>query len=729
MTPFARPFLLLSLAFIGCRGAETSAVSAGTPIILISIDTLRSDRLPAYGYKGVRTPNLDAFRNESILYERAWSHCPLTLPSHASMLTGLLPSEHGVRDNIGYRLEDGIPTAAELLKANGYATGAAISAFVLRREAGLARGFDFYDDEVEPIGQSTVIGRVQRPGSETIAAADRWLNQVSAGPFFLFLHLYDPHSPYEAPEPFFSKYPDRYDGEIAWVDHLLGSFFESLKRRGIYENSMIIVLSDHGEGLNDHGEEEHGIFLYREALQVPLLVKLPQGSDGGATVRTPVQLVDVFPTLLERVVSKVPEHDAGARSLLSFLEKDEGTRTIYAESYYPRFHFGWSDLHSLIDGDHHYIRAPIPELYNLRDDPGETRNILEGNRRTYFAMRQAIEPFVKRAEEPAAIDPEEAARFAALGYVGSTVSTAEGDQLPDPKTTVDVFRQIRLAYTWYRDYKLREALELTEKLLKDNDRIVDLWDLKSKILGRLGRQEEAVDAARSGLRHQPQSVPLILTVANLSILTGDLDQAEKHAELLLSMEPPRAHDVMARVSLERGEYDRALAEAKRVLETGHDKTAGAMLLGLIERERNNLDAALNHLDAALESSARKKRPPANLHLYRGDVLARLGRGPAAEAEFRREISAYPAQTEAYSSLILLLAADGRVEEATKVVFDLIAATPTPPGYVAVAETLQAIGDERGAVYWMRQGLQKYPDDAALRRLVQDVRTPQPVRGS
>ncbi|HVS32178.1 MAG TPA: sulfatase-like hydrolase/transferase, partial [Thermoanaerobaculia bacterium] len=699
----------------------------GTPIILISIDTLRSDRLPVYGYRGVATPHIDAFRGDSILYERAYSHCPLTLPSHASMFTGLLPSEHGVRDNIGYRLAGNIPTAAEVLKKSGYATGAAISAFVLRREAGLARGFDFYDDEVEPLGESNVIGRVQRPGNETIAAAEQWLEKTSAQPFFLFLHLYDPHTPYEAPQPFLSQYEDRYDGEIAWVDHLLGKFFESLKRRGLYDRSMIVVTSDHGEGLNDHGEEEHGIFLYREVLQVPLLLKLPRSHRAGSTVKTSVQLIDLFPTILERVAASVPKHDDGARSLLSFLEKDEGRRRIYAESYYPRFHFGWSDLHSLIDGDHHYIRAPIPELYNLASDPGEKKNVLEEERRTYFAMREAIEPFVKRAEEPAPIDPEDAARFAALGYVGSNVSTTEGDELPDPKTTVDVFRQIRLAYTFFRDYRLAEALALTDDLLEDNERIVDLWDLKSKILGRLGRVEEAVEAARSGLRHQPQSVPLIITVANLSILIDELEQAEKHAELLLGIEPPRAHDIMARVAIEREDYDRARAEAEKVLKTGHDPSAGLMLLGLIDKQRNDLAAALGHLNKAVEGSARKKRPPANLHLYRGDVLARLGRTREAEQAFRREIAAFPSQTEAYASLILLLAAEGRVQEATRLVFDVIRASPTPPGYVAVAETLQAIGDEQGAVYWTRQGLQKYPDDASLRRLAEHVRPG--VRGS
>lgn len=720
-------FVMLLLA--GCGGGD--AIPRGTPVILISVDTLRSDRLPAYGYQRGSTPHLDAFRAESILYERAYSHCPLTLPSHASMLTGLLPSEHGVRDNVGFKLAENLPTAAEALKANGYATGAAISAFVLRRESGLARGFDFYDDQVEPIGKSNTIGRVQRSGPETIAAAEKWLDGQARNPFFLFVHLYEPHTPYEPPEPFLSRHADRYDGEIAYTDQILGTFFDSLERRGVYDKALIILLSDHGEGLNDHGEEEHGIFLYREALQVPLMVKLPGSRDGGATVRKPAQLIDVFPTILQQLVPNVPRHNGGARSLLALARGDEvADRPIYAETYYPRFHFGWSDLHSLIDGNHHYIRAPIPELYDLAADPGEKINALETNRRAYFAMRQAIEPFVRKAEEPAAVDPEEAAKFAALGYVGSNVATAEGDVLPDPKTTIDVFRQIRLAYTWFRDQKFEESLRLTNELLEDNDRIIDLWDLKSNVLARLGREKEAIDAARAGLRHQPNAVSLIMTVANLSLLTGELEQAEKHAELLLRTEPARAHDILARVWLHRDDYDRARQEAMLLLETGKDRAAGLMLLGLIHKQSDDFPAALRYLDEALAIRAReKKRPPANLHLYRGDVLARLGREREAEQEFRREIEAYPRLTEAYASLILLLSAEGRLQEATKLVFDLIEASPTPPAYVAVAETLKAIGDDRGAVYWTRQGLGKYPHDPSLRGLAQSMRAPLAVRGS
>lgn len=708
MTRLAAAALVL-LTLASCGRFTGAAPSRETPVILISIDTLRSDRLPAYGYGRVSTPSIDAFRADSILYERAYSHCPLTLPSHASMLTGLLPADHGVRDNVGYRLDAKIPTLAEVLKKNGYATGAAVSAFVLRRDSGIARGFHFYDDDVEPIGKADAIGRVQRGGRDTIAAASQWLDGVAGKPFFFFLHLYEPHTPYTPPEPFRSQYKDAYDGEIAHVDQIVGEFLDSLKRRGVYDDALIVLLSDHGEGLNDHGEEEHGIFLYREALQVPLIVKLPKSRRKGESVKVPVQLVDVHSTILAQTAS-------GTSSAVTLLG-DIPSRPIYSESYYPRLHFGWSDLHSLIEGDDHYIRAPIPELYDLGKDPAEKSNTLQDDRRTYIAMRTAIEPFVKKASAPANIDPEEAAKLAALGYVGSSVSTTDDEELPDPKTTIDVFRQIRVAYTHFRDEKFDEALALTDTLLRDNERLLDLWDLKSKILTKMGRNHDAIAAARAGLVHQPNAVALLVTVANLSIATKQLDLAQQHAELLLKSEPSRAHELLARVWVERGDFARAKQEAELSVKDSHDPTGGYLTLGMIERRQNNFASALQYLDRAAESVAKHRKPSVpTLHLNRGDVLARMGRNREAESEFRREIAEYPNNPEAYSSLILLLSSEGRIEEATQLVFEMTRKSPTAVTFATVSETLQAIGDSRGAVYWARQGLKRFPNDPDLREM-------------
>lgn len=707
--------VLLTLASCGRFGG--AAPSRSTPVILISIDTLRSDRLPAYGYDGVSTPNLDALRKDAILYQRAYSHCPLTLPSHTSMLTGLLPSEHGVRDNTGYRIDAKTPMLPELLKKNGYATAGAISAFVLRRESGISRGFDHYDDETEALGSAAAIGLVQRGGGETIQSARQWLDENQKKPFFLFVHLYEPHTPYTPPEPFRSQYKDQYDGEIAYTDQLIGDFIADLKQRGLYDKAMIILLSDHGEGLNDHGEEEHGVFLYREAIQVPLMVKLPGGAKGGATVQAPVQLIDVFPTILEQTATPAPKSGNSARSLLSFLEDDAPGRPIYSETYYPRLHFGWSDLHSLIDGDHHYVRAPKPELFDVVRDPGEKKNVHDENRRVTFRMRETIEPMVKKASAPSAVDPEEAAKLAALGYLGSTVATADDEALPDPKDKIGTFHKIKIAYALFREQKIDEALKVADELLAENDRLLDIWDLKAKALSKLGRNEDAIDAAREGLKRQSNNVGLLMVVANLSILTGNLEQAEQHAELLAKTEPASSHEILARVAAQRGDFDKAKKEAQIAIKESHDPAQGLMTLGLIHKQQGEVEPALKYMDEALQALARKKNPNIpNLQLYRGDLLARLGRNRDAEAAFRAEIAEYPTTPDAYGSLILLLSSEGRVDEATRLVFELVEKAPFPPSYVTVSETLKAIGDERGATYWAVQGLKKYPKHRILRSL-------------
>ena len=715
-----RLLVLTAILAAACRGRIISP-SPTTPVVLISIDTLRSDHLPAYGYKGVATPNIDALRADSILYERAYSHVPLTLPSHASILTGMLPPDTGVHDNVGFRLSESTATIQELLKKNGYATGGAVSAFVLRKETGISRGFDFYDDQVEPLGDDRMIGRVQRDGRVTLRALEKWMNERGDKPIFAFLHLYEPHTPYTPPEPYLSRYPNHYDGEIASADEIVGSFIADLKSKGIYDKALIILLSDHGEGLGEHGEEEHAIFVYREALQVPLIMKLPKQRKAGATVTTPVQLVDVFPTILEQTATPAP---AGGRrvgqSLLAFLNGGP-QRQIYSESYYARFHFGWSDLHSLIEGDSHYIRAPQPELYDLASDPHEKQNALQQNRREYVRLRDAIEPYIHETAAPANVDPEEAAKLAALGYVGSTAATKPGQVLPDPKSSMGTYHDIRQAFTWYRNGKEDDALRLTSQLLLSNSQMGDLWDLKFKILDRMGRKREAIAAARDGLHSVPTESALLLDVAKGSLDIGDLDVAQQHAELAIATLPSKAHEILANVYAKRGDINQAEAEAKLSLKNSNDPTPPLMQLAAIEKERGHLDRSLAYLDEAVQrESGHITRSHEGLHALRADVLARLGRNGDAEQDFRLEIEHFPTSANAYASLILLLASEQRLDEATKLVFDLIKAAPAPHSYVTVSETLKAIGDDRGAMYWAYQGLQKYPKDSELRALARRV---------
>lgn len=709
---------LALLLFAACKGNRTlPAASATTPVFLITIDTLRSDHLPVYGYKNVETPNIDAFRGDGILYERAYSHTPLTLPSHTSMLTGLLPSEHGVRDNIGFQLRPSVKTIAESLRERGYATGAAVSAFVLRREGGLNRGFDLYDDEVEVLPemrQQKLISNIQRNGAATARVAEGWIAKQQK-PVFFFLHLYEPHTPYTPPEPFRSRYSSPYDGEIARADQIVGEYLQWLKDHGLYDKALIILLSDHGEGLNDHGEEEHGTFLYREAIQVPLIVKLPQQKFSGDTVSAPVQLIDLVPTIVERTTAAAPNKLTG-RSLLSFLDaKSPEIRSIYSETYYARFHFGWSDQHSLIDGERHYIQSPKPELFNVRNDPAEKNNVLENDRRGFFAMKAQIAPLIREAEAPSAVNPEDVAKLTALGYLGSTAQTKPGEKLDDPKDHIGTIKEIGVAYKAYHDRKYDQSLQVTERLLAANPRMVDLYDLKSKTLNKLGRRDEAIAVAQEGLRLSPQSLHLALEIANMQLDARDFDGAQKHAELAMRIEPGQSHELLARMWMEKKEFAKAEAEAKLGLQADRDRVSALLTLARVELAQEKLDVAIQHLNEA-EQRKKADEDVMGLYYFRGDALARAGRAEEAERDFRKEIALFPDEPLAYKNLVLLLVAEGRTREAAQLIRALIEEAPTPPSYVAVCQVLETVGDARGVKYWARQGLAKYPNHPALRRM-------------
>ena len=713
--PIVRALALFGLLAAGCT--RHGAIERKEPIIIISIDTLRSDHLPAYGYTNVETPAIDRFQKDAILFERAYSHCPLTLVSHASVFTGLLPAEHGIRDNLGYNLDPRAKTLAELLKSKGYATGGAVSAVVLTGETGIKRGFDFWEDSIDLDPSFLSIGRAQRSGDATRDIAQKWIGQHGrdSRPFFFFFHIYEPHTPYEPVEPFRSRYSSAYDGEVATADNIVGKFLDYLRLEGIYDRATILLMSDHGEGLGDHGEDEHGILLYRETLQVPLILKLPHAAQKGTRVALPVQLIDVFPTIANAF--GVPQTLAG-RSLLDVANgKVKEDRAIYSETYYPRLHFGWNDLHSLISGANHYIHATDPELYDLSTDPSETKNVLLQNRRAFVALRERIRPFIKSPSSPSQVDDELKQKLIALGYVGSTVSTAPDAVLPDPRLNIGKANAISQAFRLFKDGKYEETLKVTGGLLRDNHNMLDIWALHSRTLSKLDRREEAIDAAKEGLRVSPNTASLAVAVANLSLELGRLDDAEVHARLAVTQTPHDAHEVLAKVWLARKDFAKARVEANAAFNNDKSRPGALMLLGHIDLEEGKPEDALRYFDKALallQSAHRKPLP--QLNFFRGDALARVGRDDEAEQCFLTEIRLFPTDPQAYKNLILLYATEGKTHEATNLVFALEKAAPTPPSYVAISETLKTIGDVNGARFWAQRGLGRYPTDRRLQSL-------------
>jgi arylsulfatase A-like enzyme/Flp pilus assembly protein TadD len=705
---------LAVLLLLAAACSRQAVVDPKAPIIIISIDTLRSDHLPAYGYTKIETPAIDLFRKDAVLFERAYSHCPLTLVSHASVFTGLLPAEHGIRDNLGYTLNPKVPTIAEFLKSKGYATGGAVSALVLRGETGIKRGFDFWDDSIDFDVNALSIGRAQRSGEETRQIAEKWIGDHKSTPFFFFFHIYEPHTPYEPPDQFRSKYGNSYDGEVATADDVVGKFLAYLREQGIYDKATIILMSDHGEGLGDHGEDEHGILLYRETLQVPLIVKFSRSAQKGSSIVTPVQLIDIYPTISGAFETIKSEGVSLARIAHG---EGAGERDIYSETYYPRLHFGWSDMHSIIAGANHYIHSPKPELYDVVADPAESKNVLLEKRRDYVALRDRIQPFIHAATAPAAVDDEQKQQLLALGYVGSSVTTLNNAVLPDPKENIGKANLIGKAFYAFKQQRYSEAFAITTNLLRDNPNMLDIWSLQTRVLERLGRTEEALAAGKQGLRLDPGSTSLAIAVANLSLHSGHLDDAEAHAKLALKSTPAEAHRVLTEIALERKDWPRARQEALAAGSQHRDAPLSQMLLGRVALGEGKPEEALQYFDharSALVASHRKLLP--GLGYLRGDALARLGRGEEAEQAFVAEIKRDPADPQPYKNLILLYAVENRTDEATQLIFALEKASPTPPSYVAISETLKTIGDARGAKFWASRGLSRFPSDKQLQSL-------------
>ena len=431
-------------------------------MILISIDTLRADHLPAYGYSKVETPNIDALARDGILYENAYSHCPLTLPSHLSMLTGLLPAEHGVRTNLGYRFDGSAhPTLARILRAQGYATGGAVSAYVLRAATGIGASLDFFDDSVgDAVEGMRDVSVLQRPGSETAQRALRWVEGVKAKPFFLFLHLYEPHFPHEPPEPFKSRYGATYDGEVAASDGVVGEVLGRLKSLGIYDRAIIVLVSDHGEGLGDHGEQEHGILLYREVLHVPLLLKLPGSRDGGTRVAEPVGLIDIVPTVVGLLKLKA------GRSPGRLFWTAGGGRESSARRTTPGSISDGASCARWWTRRHHYIDGPKPELYEILQDPQEKGDVLGANEGLGRGMKKELDRYPSGLTNPSRIDPDQAEKLRALGYLSETALTHDGDVLPNPKDRIRVHEELKAASQLALQGKGDQALQAVRRLAR-----------------------------------------------------------------------------------------------------------------------------------------------------------------------------------------------------------------------------------------------------------------------
>ena len=623
----------------------------------------------------------------------------MTLPSHVTMLTGLLPPEHGVRNNVGFSF-DGRAHAhlPGLLKPLGYATGAAVSSYVLRGETGLAALFDAYEDSLDPRSGGGFADQ-QRPGSVTLALAKRWIGAHAGAPFFYFFHVYEPHVPWSAPEPFRSRYANPYDGEVAAADAVVGELLDFLRERGLYERAIVIVTSDHGEGLLDHGEEQHSVLLYREAIQVPLLLKLPAERRAGESVRAPVQLADIAPTVAALVGAAPPATSSG-RSLLG---PPDDTRALYAETLYPRLHLGWSELRSIVDGRWHYIHGPRPELYDLSADPGETRDRAAGEPQALERMRAALERVPAGTAAPSSVDPAVAARIGALGYVGTARDRPAGSPLPNPREMLPQLERMRQGFHLASERRLAEAAELLAAVVREAPANVEAWIELGEVQLELGRFADAAASFESALgRSGMELADVRIELGYARLRQRQLAEALAAAERARATLPAQALELEARIALARGQ----LAEARQHADAaaaGRNPQPASWLVGAeVRTAAGDYAGALARLDEAEQrAKALELESVYNLEALRADALARSGRPREAEAAYRREAARFPGNLLAQANLAALLFAEGRRRDALGVLDQMLASNPHPRARQVAVVTLEAVGDRQSAARYRR----------------------------
>ncbi len=656
-----------ALLFLACGGRETPVERAPSDIILVTIDTWRADAAGFAGNANVETPFLDSLAARGIVFANAHAHNVVTLPSHANILTGLNPYQHGVRENAGYVLDEKTNTLAKRLKALGYATGAFVAAFPLDRRYGLGQGFDVYDDNYGK-GRATLDFTVQeRPASVVLESAAKWWRAQDGKKRFLWVHLYEPHAPYVPPEPFASRYAgNRYLGEVAAVDAALQQHLAPL----LSSDTTVIVTSDHGEALGDHGELTHGLFAYEATLKVPLLVVA-----SGLAPRTEAmaaQHIDIVPTVLEAAGAPADPSLPG-QSLLGEL----APRDTYFEALSASLNRGWAPLTGLIRNDAKFIELPLAELYDLKTDPAESRNLYTERRRDALAARATLAALQTAPAPPSNISSEEIERLRSLGYIaGSAAATSKPTAADDPKTLLPVDRKMHRVIDAFQRGAHDEAVKLAHEVVAGQPRMATARELLAFVLQESDRVAEAVEVLEAMVRDGQGSEA---TRVQLALLLNETRRPAEAAALLAPLagttDNPDVLNTYGLALADQGKAEEGIAQVRRALELDPSHAPAMQNLGILSLRADDVPAAERHLLAAL---ALNPRLPLSLNSL-GVVKARQNDFPSAIELWKKAIALDPKQYDALFNVALVATRTGQREDALWAL-DRFARTAPPSRY-------------------------------------------------
>ncbi len=702
-------FFILSLVILPYCNRHHKVNFNKTPVFLIVIDTLRADHISVFNPGAEKTPTWEKIAKDGIAFPGAYTHIPLTLPSHTTMFTGLIPPHTGVRDNIGFRYDKKEKTISEWLKEHGKKTAAFISAIVLHHRTGISRGFDFYEDKIENKTGAMSMGAVQRKGSETISLAEDWIRKQKDSNFFIFLHIYEPHSPYIPPVEYIKEGRSFYEGEVLYADHLVGEFIKFLKKRKLYKNALIIMVGDHGEGLKEHGESEHGVFLYNESLHVPLVVKLPYNERPLKTGKSSVALSDIFPTICDYFEMNCPHKMDG----VSLLKNKE--RKIYSESLYGKYHYGWAPQYSIIEGKYHFILSPIREFYNLQRDPGERRNIygFSPSRQMEARLKSYISNF--KEDRPQKVDPEFLKKLQSLGYVGTIHQETKGKELPDPKTKIYLLEKLGKALSMARIGKYKESARVLDEILKEEPNMEEALVQAARINEEAGNYKRAIELYKELIKRRPNDISPLLGIGSVYHRMGKYDRAMEHVDIVLEGNPKFAlgYSLKAMIYYYKMDFKNFEKYLKKALELDPELDHAHYLKGLnFIRLGRILDAKNEFLLVEKQNT----KGYLDMHFNMALIYSLEGKFERSKEEYRKEMKFFPANPKPYINLALLLRRERNLVEAIHTLLIGEKLAPVPETYYLISMYYLQGRNAEAAARWLKRGLKRFPGNPKLQSL-------------
>jgi arylsulfatase A-like enzyme/Tfp pilus assembly protein PilF len=653
-------------AALAAAGADFAVLRGGRPfnVVVVTLDTTRADRIGAYGFPQAATPTIDALATGGILFRNAYSPVPLTLPAHVSLFTGAYPFDHGVRDNTGFAVPEEVVTLAEVLQQNDFRTAAFVSSYVLAPHWGLAQGFEVYEDGLDAEARRvTVMNDAQRPANEVVDDALAWLERRAEGPFFLWVHLYDAHTPYAPPEPFASRYTaDPYAGEIAFMDSQLARLMDRLEDNGLAQSTFTVVAGDHGESLGEHGELEHGFFVYEAATRVPLIVRTPFDALAGIEQDVPVSLIDVMPTVLAMNGIAIPPDNRGLSLVPWFDPRTEApARVVYSESLYARLHYGWGELAAVQDGRYKLIDSPDPELYDVAADPLESVDLLADRPGEHDRLDETLEELLDAArarDAGVAVDAGARSTLESLGYISAPAARGGADGArASPRSMIEVYNLSLRARDLMGRGDLDAAARLYDQILDRDPEVLIAYERLAEIYMQQGRFAEAAETFSFAVPLRPDWHDIYVKLAEAQMALGQPQRAEQTLLGGLQLAPPHpaTYCLLGYINEREPDHAAALQHYEKCRELDPGSPEPLVYMARVHLQTGDLAAAEARAREALALDARA----AGAHFVLAQAHSRRGNPPGALDEYLAEIDSSPNDPEAHFGAAMIYGETGR----------------------------------------------------------------------